>query len=458
MPSTTLPATRTIGPRRCARCGAPLARDNVTARCSPCGNVDRDDLDEAPRPSAEFWHADHMCDALASKDMGVVVRTYRHHPAHNLPPLPQVDVARWLGITQGQLSRIESGRNRVRDVDKLAHYARVLRIPRELLWFEIDDDRPSPEAGSPIRLPSGHTVPAATVSTESALADSLLITLDQFATVDNLTGPRSLLPVAEQQLRFAQQQLDGTRGRGHTQMLYVASRFTEFIGWLHQDAGDLHSAMQWTNRGLDLAQEAEDAHLISYITMRKSNIASDARKPGLAVTFARDALHNAGALTPRLRAVALRAEALGHALDGNPDACARVLDLAFQYAADASEGDEADIARYCTPSYIEMEAAHCWLELGKPATAITTLQQGLAEWSPNFRRDLGLCLARLAVAHACAGQPDEATAVAGHALAIAAVTRSDRTTRQLHRAASLLVASAPDQAQELRNTLRTRLR
>jgi hypothetical protein len=159
-----------------------------------------------------------------------------------------------------------------------------------------------------------------------------------------------------------------------------------------------------------------------------------------------------------LRAVALRAEALGHALDRNPDACARALDLAFQYAADVSEGDEADIARYCTPSYIEMEAAHCWIELGKPDAAITTLQQGLAEWSPTFRRDLGLCLARLAVAHAGSNQPDEATAVAGHALTIAAITRSDRTARQLHRAAGLLVASAPDQAQQLRNTLRTKLR
>lgn len=119
----------------------------------------------------------------------------------------------------------------------------------------------------------------------------------------------------------------------------------------------------------------------------------------------------------------------------------------------------ADIARYCTPSYVEMEAAHCWVELGKPDKALTTLQQGLADWQPDFRRDLGLCLARLAVAHASTGQPDDALTVAQHSLVIAAETGSHRTARQLHRATELLAtAGAPDHVQYLRHTLRTTLR
>jgi tetratricopeptide (TPR) repeat protein len=226
---------------------------------------------------------------------------------------------------------------------------------------------------------------------------------------------------------------------------------------LHQDAGELRAAMQWSNTALDLAQEASDAHLVSYIRMRKSNVASDARKPDLAIAFARAALQNPGSLTPRLRAVALRQEAHGYALAGNYNACARALDHAFQHAVDAPD-DEADIARYCTPGYIEMEAAHCWIELGKPAKAIATLQQGLADWQPHFRRDLGLCLARLAVAHAGTGQPDEALAVAQHALVIAADTRSQRTAGQLHHASELLAREAPDHARNLRHTLRTTLR
>lgn len=448
------------GPRYCTGCGARLARDNAAPLCSPCAR--RTGPEEAPQLGSNFWHSDHMRDALASRDMGIVLRAYRHHPAHGRKPLPQTDVVRWLNITQGQLSRIEAGRNRVRDLDKLVHFARRLRIPAELLWFDVGEPDPEPpKADGVLRLPGGPVVPAAAERTEPALAGSLLSTLQQYVTTDNLAGPHSLLPVAAQQTSFAERLLAESREQNRGELLYVAARFAEFTGWLHQDAGDLHAAMRWSNTALDLAQEAGDAHLTSYIRMRKSNIASDARKPDLTIAFARAALQKPGSLPPSLKAVALRQEAHGHALAGGYDDCARALDHAFQHASDAEDAtdDDADLARYCTPSYVEMEAAHCWVELGQPAKALTTIQQGLAEWHSDFRRDLGLCLARLAIAHAGTAQPDEALSVAQHSLAIAAETRSARTRHQLHRASELLdTTGAQDHAQHLRHTLRTTLR
>lgn len=97
--------------------------------------------------------------------MGAVVRAFRIHPTHGGKPLSQSDVAGWLNITQGQLSRIESGRNRVRDLDKLVHYARRLRIPAELLWFDAGEPEPEPataRSNGTVRLPGGPVVPAAT--------------------------------------------------------------------------------------------------------------------------------------------------------------------------------------------------------------------------------------------------------------------------------------------------------
>jgi hypothetical protein len=55
-----------------------------------------------------------------------------------------------------------------------------------------------------------------------------------------------------------------------------------------------------------------------------------------------------------------------------------------------------------------IEAAHCWVELGQPDRALGVLQQGLMQWRPEFRRDLGLGLARFAVAHARTGAVDDA--------------------------------------------------
>jgi tetratricopeptide (TPR) repeat protein len=446
------------GKRYCAGCGARLARDNTASLCSPCRYARHREHHEAPRLGAEFWRTDEMRDALASRDMGIVLAAYRRHPAHGRRPLPQADVSRWLGITQGQLSRIEAGRNRVRDLDRLVHYARRLHAPPELLWFDVAETEPEPtKTIDVVRLPGGPAVPAATARIEATLAESLLITLDQYATTDNLTGPRSLLPIVAQQMNFVEHLLATSRGRTRLRLLYVAARFAEFTGWLYQDIGDTRAAMQWSNTAVDLAQEAGNTHLVSYTLMRKSNIAGDVGKADLVIKFARAALQKARSLTPRLKAVALRQQAHGYALSGNSDACQRAIDHALQQAADGL--GEADIAAYCTTSYLDMEAAHCWVELGKPDRALATLRQGLADWQPEFRRDLGLCLARLAVTHAKAGQADDALTVAQRSLVIAAETRSQRTIRQLHRTSELLTATgAHDHAQHLRYTVRTTLR
>jgi transcriptional regulator with XRE-family HTH domain len=146
-----------------------------------------------------------MRDAFATRDMGTVVRTYRYHSAHGHKPLPQETVSRWLGtVTQSQLSRLESGRNKVDSFDKLVHYARALKMPADLLWFSLPDDAadPLPRVDSILALPDGPLVPAASVGMGSHIADALLRTLENYGATDNLLGPHSLVNVVPQQLRF----------------------------------------------------------------------------------------------------------------------------------------------------------------------------------------------------------------------------------------------------------------
>jgi transcriptional regulator with XRE-family HTH domain len=422
----------------------------------------RQDADQAPVMKMDFWRTDQMPEALASKEMSLVVRAYRHHPAHGRRPLPQVDMARWLGITQGQLSRIESGRNRIRDLDKLIHYAHCLRIPASLLWFDLDASagRNSDVAPGRTVVPQRHqesSIPPLATSMEATIADSLLATLNEYSLMDNLVGSHSMLDICVRQTNFIQKMLPDAKTADRSRLLYVGARFAEFAGWVHQDSGDLSKALYWTNIALELAQESSDIHMVSYIQMRKSNIASDVRKPELVIALAQAALQDAELLTPKLRAVALRQEAFGYALAGDVDKCARTLDQAFQRAEGALE-IPGELADYCTLSYIEMEAANCWVELGKPVKAIATLEQGLSEWSPQFRRDLGLCLARLAVAHAGIGHSDQSVAAAKQALTIAAQTRSQRIAYQLRRATRMLAdTGAREQAQALHRSLSSAL-
>lgn len=132
-------------------------------------------IEEAPpRVPAVFWEWPPLKAALIARHIGAVSRAYRRHPAHGVV-ISQELLARWLGRTQGAVSRIERAANPPHDLRLLVRYAQVLRIPSELLWF-----RP-PERTLPLPQPEGsrtveHRVPAptnATANLHSSTAESL---------------------------------------------------------------------------------------------------------------------------------------------------------------------------------------------------------------------------------------------------------------------------------------------
>lgn len=128
---------------RCGRCGAHLARDNATGRCAACRTAERDRVAQPPHVPDDFWRNEALRQALAARHMGQVIRAYRCHPYHGRQPLPQEVVAGWVGITQAQLSRIEHG-PAIMHLDRLIHWARVLRIPARYLWFKLPDTAEAP--------------------------------------------------------------------------------------------------------------------------------------------------------------------------------------------------------------------------------------------------------------------------------------------------------------------------
>ena len=105
-----------------------------------------------------------------------------------------------------------------------------------------------------------------------------------------------------------------TRGADHEDALRLGSQFTEFCGWLYQDSGDYQCAMYWTDRSLEYAAELDDRRVISYVLMRKSNIATESGQPGHGLGLANAALKQHQQLTPRLSAVALRQRANAYAM------------------------------------------------------------------------------------------------------------------------------------------------
>ncbi|MFB6393531.1 helix-turn-helix domain-containing protein [Polymorphospora lycopeni] len=99
--------------------------------------------------TAEFWDYPAMRDALRNRHLGQIIRAWRTHPQHGRQAVSQSLVAAWMGITQAQLSRIETG-GPVVHLDRLIEWAKALRIPPHLLWFTLptNDSSDSPEAPS----------------------------------------------------------------------------------------------------------------------------------------------------------------------------------------------------------------------------------------------------------------------------------------------------------------------
>jgi transcriptional regulator with XRE-family HTH domain len=420
---------------------------------------------ERPPPLPEHaWNTGELRGALQARDIGGAIRAYRRHPHHGRRRITQDEMARWLSITQGHLSRIERGRMRVSNLEALTSYARVLGIPPRLLWFDLPADHytPPPEMRHSGPLPH-RLAETITAPTENHLAEAMLSTLAGHSARDQLEGPHDLLDVVRRDIAFLDQRLTGGHNgsAGGARLRYVAGRFAELLGWLHQDCGDLEAAQRWSASALARAEASEDVRFRAYVLMRSSNIATDTGDWSSATRFIEEALLHAGALTSRQRAVLLRQQANVYAAraarsgrSSDAAACVDALARASEAAAEpATEPD--DLAAYCSPAYVSMEAAHCWIQMGHPDKALTLMQQRLDDWSADNRRDLGMGLARLSTAHAGVGSWPETMEVAAHAATIVADTGSYRTLRQLYTTATVLrVAGRAGDARELTHQLR----
>jgi transcriptional regulator with XRE-family HTH domain len=267
---------------------------------------------------------------------------------------------------------------------------------------------------------------------------------DDHVRADNLLGPRFTLDIVRQQVNTLGRAAREARGPHRARVLWMASRYYEFYGWLLQDLGRCMDATVSTDRARDLALELDDQSLIAYLMMRRSNIATDDDDPGLAAALADAALTAYDASPKRnIRAVLLRQKANAYAGLGQTQKCASAIGEALDFA-EASSGEATELADYCTPSYAAMEAGTCWLRLGNADQALTAFSRASTDWNPELRRDQGLSLARRATAQAGVGDVGTACGTGHEALAAYVETRSARTLKELIRLRATLVPWSRD--------------
>lgn len=215
-------------------------------------------------------------------------------------------------------------------------------------------------------------------------------------------------------------------------LLVLACRYNEFAGWLYQDAGDPTSAMHYSDRAMDYAMAIGDPTETAYLLMRKSNVASDLGGFDRAIGLSSAALREARRVSPRVRALVLAQQARAHSLRGDGDDARRAIEAA---ASEVERSDEStdELSSYCTPAYIDMQAATCWAELDAPGEAVPVFEQALATMPSGMRRDQGLCETRLASVHAALGDKHTACVIGRQAVRTVRSATSARALVELRR-------------------------
>lgn len=297
---------------------------------------------------------------------------------------------------------------------------------------DTDADADSETAAEPgIVLADGTPLPVSLGPGEHELDALLLSQLSGWAALDNQLGPGRLRPLVAAHIGVIEQMLDQARGADFRRLAYITARHSEFAGWVSQDAGDFDAAMRWTDTALEAARLITDRELEAYVLMRKSNIATDSGNTPLAVALANAAWHTARPLSGPLLALAARQRAHALTASGETLTALKAADTARQSLLAGPVPESADLTGYCTLEYLDMESASILVAAGNAAEAVPILEAGLASWNPGRRRDLGLCLARLAQAYARLGESATAAHIAVQAAGIATATGSHRTRQVL---------------------------
>lgn len=259
----------------------------------------------------------------------------------------------------------------------------------------------------------------------------------EFRRMGQTTAPGTLLPSLIAQTHSLQQMAAHNGARTRSDLLTLASRYAEYAGWMAQESGNDEAALWWTGKAVELAAAGGDHDLATYGLARRALISLLRGDSAEAVELAGRALESD--VSPRVRGLAAQKLAQAHAVAGDYDACMRSLDRARELLAkDSSDSVQPIIGASHLPDVVSMFTGWCLQELGRPEQAAETLEVQTAHLPDHALRSRSRYGVRQALAHATAGDIDQACSVARSLLGSVALVHSATITADLHRLARTL--------------------
>ncbi|WP_165401391.1 helix-turn-helix domain-containing protein [Herbihabitans rhizosphaerae] len=256
-----------------------LAADNTARLCGRCHRDQRDQLRTPPAELRnEFFETPEFRAAFESQHIGKVFKAYRSHPRHLRlfgKPLNQELLGRWLGLSQAQVSKLENGKAE-QNLETLRNYARILHLPRHLLWFDFPGQtrllravEASREKDSLIAHTGMDTLELLQRVRASAInpatIDALNITIDQLCCEYSHADARALVATAKQWLGKMTELLNGRLTLAqHRDVLNDAGMLALLVGCLEYDLGNTRAAEATRHMAMKLGEESGDSAIVAW--------------------------------------------------------------------------------------------------------------------------------------------------------------------------------------------------
>ncbi len=416
--------------RCCRSCKTRLARDNGGDACATCVAKARGLLVGPPSVPAEFWDEPRLRNALDRWHMGAVIAAYRNHPFHG-SPLRQETVARWMGLTQAQLSRIENG-PAMKDLDKLIQWAELLEIPARLLWFHLPkrrgvassaliSDHPAILTKPTPTLPAAGPFHLVWVGSHARRANgSDVAAMQTFRSADRQVGGGHLYATVVNYLHSdVAPRLFGADHDTDSQTVFTAAAaLTEMAGWMAHDAGRDDQAHRHFGRALDMSKVGQDRQLGVHVLGSMSHLAHHRSQPHDAIRFAQagEKTLAAGPRNPELEARVFAMQARGFAALRRPKETFTLLARAEKALEGTHDEEPSTWVSHFDEGSLASEAARCMRHLGKPTQAQRHAER-IIELRPADRtrsRAFGQLILIMALIEQ--GEPEQACAIAREVL------------------------------------------
>jgi transcriptional regulator with XRE-family HTH domain len=438
---------------------------DVSGHAAGCTTSQPDGTPATSELPDSFWLAEPLQRAIQAHDFGQLLRVYRE--AH-YPVLSQGTIADLLGITQGQVSRIERGITPVRDLTKLDQWTQALHIPEQYLWFKYHSETCTPPVSRATLEASAAKEDnddvhrrqlLQTAGLGAALLGSNLLASD--ATNLTSTRPDDNHPLNVDFMRDATdtfRRLDNQYGGGYCRAMvnaYITTDVTpklqsgryshadrrelftavaelhQLAGWMAYDMGDTVNGREHLHQALSLCRDIRDDAFAAELMAAMSHHAAFYRSADSAVDMALAAQQTAS----RTGLAALRSEAAalhagGLALQGNARACIVALQRAEKEFMAVRPNESPTWLRYYDEAYLSAKFAHALRDLGRAADAERFARRSL-EMSEGYERGRLFNTALLASILANQGKVEEATTYASLAVQMSKNMRSTRTVAYL---------------------------